>query len=83
MKDEEFPRVRRSMHGKFLDEFEGTKRDLKVLFVNNDTNIYVDFKNLEREISQNTGRNFRQKGVKLFGMEYTMHPQKLFGTTEL
>ena len=39
--------------------------------------ISVDFKNIEREVNQNAGRNFRQKEVKLFGMEYTMDAQKI------
>ena len=49
---------------------------MKALFVTYDTNKPVDFKNLEREINQNAGRNFRPKEVKLFGLEYKMDPQK-------
>ena len=41
-----------------MDEFEGTDKDLKTLFVNYDTNIPVDFKNLARKINQHAGRNF-------------------------
>ena len=77
MEDVEFPRVRRFNLDKFLDQFAETDRDLRVLFVNYSTNVPLDFKNLEREINQNAGRNFKQKEVKLFGMEYTIDSQKV------
>ena len=35
------------------------------------------FRNPEREIDKNAGKNFKQQEVKLFGMEYNMHPQKV------
>ena len=59
---------------KFLDDFNGTDRDMNALFVNYDTSIPVDFKNLERENNQNAGRNFKPKEVKLFGIESTLDP---------
>ena len=37
-------RVRRFKLDKFLDEIDGTERDIKALFVNYHTNIPVDFK---------------------------------------
>ena len=69
MEDAEFLKIRRSKLDKFMDVFEGTDKDLKALFVNYDTNVSIDFKNLEREIIQNAGRNFRKNEVKLFSME--------------
>ena len=60
-----------------MDEFDGTDRDWKALFVNYDTNIPINFKNLESDINQNAGRNFKQNEIKLFGIEYTMDPQKV------
>ena len=61
MEDVDFPRVRRFNLDKFLDQFDGTDRDLRALFVNYDTNVRIDFKNLKRETNQNAGRNFKQK----------------------
>ena len=49
MDDVELPRIRRSKLDKFLDQFEGTEKDLRALLVNYDTNIPVDFNNIERE----------------------------------
>ena len=51
MEDAEFPKVRRFILEKFIDEFDGIDKDVKALFVNYDTNVPIDFKNLEREIN--------------------------------
>ena len=48
MEDAEFPKIRRFTLDKFVDDFEGTDKDLKALFVNYDTNIPKDLRNLER-----------------------------------
>ena len=77
MEDAEFPKIRGFKLDKFLDQFDGTDRDIKTLFVNYDTNIPIGFRNLEREINQNVGKFFKQQEVKLFGFEYTMNPQKV------
>ena len=77
MEDAEFPRVGRFTLDKFLDQFDETDSDLRVLFVNYDTNVPLDFKNLEREINQNAGRNFKQKEVlKTTSISISTNPWK-------
>ena len=39
MEDAEFPRIRRTKVDKFMDEFDETDRELKILFIDYETTI--------------------------------------------
>ena len=47
MEGAEISIIRRTKLDKFMVDFEGTDKDQKALFVNYDTNVQIDFKNLE------------------------------------
>ena len=60
VKDAEFPRIRKTKVDKFMDEFDETHRELRTQFVNYDTTIAIDYKNLKQEINQNDRSNQKQ-----------------------
>ena len=76
MEDVEFPKIRR------FNEVEGTDRDLRGLFANYDTNVPIDFQNLERELNQNHGKHFKQKTSNCLVWSIQWILKKLSGTTE-